>query len=79
VREAVRNAIDLEPVSVGSRRLLCRFSGKMRDRFKEMAMGANAGTRKKWKVFRILAILAMGIPPLLNSIGNPRLAGLSWS
>ncbi len=39
-------------------------------------MEANAGTRKKWTVFRSLAILAMGIPPLVNSIGNPRLAGL---
>ena len=39
-------------------------------------MGANAGTRKKWTVLRALAILAMGIPPLVNSLGNPRLAGL---
>jgi len=39
-------------------------------------MGANAGTRKKQTMFRVLAILAMGIPPLLNSLGNPRLAGL---
>jgi hypothetical protein len=39
-------------------------------------MEANARTRKKWKMFRILAILAMGIPPLVNSLGNPRLAGL---
>jgi len=48
----------------------------MRDQFKESALETSAGTRRKWKVFRILAILAMGIPPLLNSIGNPRLAGL---
>ena len=39
-------------------------------------MEANAGTRKKWMLLRVLAILAMGIPPVVNSIGNPRLAGL---
>jgi len=47
----------------------------MRDRFRRIAMGANAGT-KKWTVLRPLAVLAMGIPPLVNSLGNPRLAGL---
>jgi hypothetical protein len=32
--------------------------------------------RKKWTVFAALADLAMGVAPLVNSLGNPRLAGL---
>ena len=39
-------------------------------------MEAKSGTRKKWTKFAPLFVLAMGIPPLLNSIDNPRLAGL---
>ena len=40
------------------------------------AMDAKPGTRKKLTKFAPLFVLAMGIPPLLNSIDNPRLAGL---
>ena len=32
--------------------------------------------RKKRTVFAALAVLAMGVPPLVNSLDNPRLAGL---
>ena len=39
-------------------------------------MEAKPGTRKKRTVFATLAVLAMGIPPLVNSLDNPRLAGL---
>ena len=39
-------------------------------------MAANAGSRRKWTVFASLAVLAMGVPPLVNRLGNPRLAGL---
>jgi hypothetical protein len=39
-------------------------------------MEAKARTRKKRTVFVSLAVLAMGVPPLVNSLGNPRLAGL---
>jgi hypothetical protein len=39
-------------------------------------MDAKQGTRTKLTVFVSLAVLAMGIPPLVNSLGNPRLAGL---
>jgi hypothetical protein len=34
------------------------------------------GTRTKRTVFVSLAILALGVPPFVNSLGNPRLAGL---
>ena len=33
-------------------------------------------SRKKRTLLTALVILAMAFPPLLNSIGNPRLAGL---
>ena len=33
-------------------------------------------TRKKRTVFVALAFLALGFPPLVNSLDNPRLAGL---
>ena len=39
-------------------------------------MEAKPGTRKKRTVFATLAVLAMGIPPLVNSLDNPHLAGL---
>jgi hypothetical protein len=39
-------------------------------------MEAKAGTRKKRTVFVSLAVLAMRVAPLVNSLGNPRLAGL---
>ena len=39
------------------------------------AMEANAG-RKKRSGFASLAVLAIGIAPLVNSLDNPRLAGL---
>ena len=39
-------------------------------------MESKAGKRKKRTVFVSLAFLAMGFPPLVNSLGNPRLAGL---
>ena len=38
-------------------------------------MVENAG-RKKRTVLTALAFLAMAIPPVVNSVGNPRLAGL---
>ncbi len=39
------------------------------------AMNDKAG-RNKRSVFGALAVLAMGVPPFVNSLGNPRLAGL---
>jgi hypothetical protein len=39
-------------------------------------MDAKQGTRTKRTVFVSLGVLAMEIPPLANSLGNPRLAGL---
>jgi len=39
-------------------------------------MQAKPGTRNKRTVFATLAVLAMGIPPLVNSLDNLRLAGL---
>jgi hypothetical protein len=39
-------------------------------------MEPKPGTRKKRTVFAPLLILAFAIPPVVNSIGNPRLAGL---
>jgi hypothetical protein len=39
-------------------------------------MEAKGSTRNKRTVFAALAFWAMGIPPLVNSLGNPRLAGL---
>ena len=40
------------------------------------AVEAKASMRKKRTVFAALALLAMGVAPLVNSLGNPRLAGL---
>jgi hypothetical protein len=40
------------------------------------AVEARASTRTKRTVFAALALLAMGVPPLVNSLENPRLAGL---
>ncbi len=37
---------------------------------------AKASMRKKRTVFAALALLAMGVAPLVNSLENPRLAGL---
>lgn len=42
-------------------------------------MEAKQVSRKKWMRFAPFVVLAMGIPPLLNSIDNPRLAGLRGS
>ena len=39
-------------------------------------MEANASSRKRRTVFAPLLILAFAIPPVVNSVGNPRLAGL---
>jgi len=39
-------------------------------------MEAKPGTRKKWTKFAPFFVLAMAFPPLLNSLDNPRLAGL---
>lgn len=39
------------------------------------ALEGKAG-RKKRTVLGALAVLAMGVAPLVNSLGNPRLAGL---
>jgi hypothetical protein len=39
-------------------------------------MEAQASTRKKRTVFTALALLATGFPPFVNSLDNPRLAGL---
>jgi hypothetical protein len=39
-------------------------------------MEANARARKKRTVFAPLLILVFAIPPVVNSLGNPRLAGL---
>ena len=41
-----------------------------------LAVEAKASTRKKRTVFATLSVLAIGIAPLVNSLGNPRLAGL---
>ena len=49
----------------GKLRVLCLF-----------AMEVKASTRKKRTVFTAFLVLAMGVPPLVNSLGNPRLAGL---
>jgi hypothetical protein len=40
------------------------------------AMETTASGRKKWKWFAPLLPLACAIPPTINSIDNPRLAGL---
>lgn len=37
---------------------------------------AKASTRTKRTAFAALGFLAMGVPALVNSLGNPRLAGL---
>ncbi len=39
-------------------------------------MDANTRTRKTRTLFVYLAILAIGVAPLVNSFGNPRLAEL---
>jgi hypothetical protein len=39
-------------------------------------MEANLRARKKRTVFAPLLILVFAIPPVVNSLGNPRLAGL---
>lgn len=44
--------------------------------YTSLVMEAKLGTRRKRTVFASLAVLATGIPPLVNSLDNPRLAGL---
>ena len=39
-------------------------------------MTPQPGTRKKWTKFTPLVILAMAVPPFLNSLDNPRVAEL---
>lgn len=39
-------------------------------------MEAKPDTRKKLRKFAPLLVLAMAFPPLMNSLDNPRLAGL---
>jgi len=39
-------------------------------------MASQPGTRKKWIKFAPLLVLAMAFPPFLNSLDNPRVAGL---
>jgi hypothetical protein len=39
-------------------------------------MDAKPGSRKKRALFASLLLLVMAIPPVVNSIDNPRLAGL---
>jgi hypothetical protein len=46
------------------------------ERFGDMLFVVEAKGRKKRTVFAALAVLAMGVAPLVNSLGNPRLAGL---
>jgi hypothetical protein len=43
------------------------------------AVEAKTSMRKKRTVLVALALLAMAVPPLVNSLGNPRLAGLHGS
>ena len=39
-------------------------------------MAPQPGTHKKWTKFAPLFVLAMAFPPFLNSLDNPRVAGL---
>jgi hypothetical protein len=39
-------------------------------------MAPQPGSRSKWAKFAPLLVLAMAFPPFMNSLDNPRVAGL---
>ena len=51
-------------------------NGVIAERFGDMLFAVEARGRKKRTVLAALAILAMGFPPFVNSLDNPRLVGL---
>jgi hypothetical protein len=45
----------------------------------ELTLGQEAGRRRKARIFVGLLVLLSGVPPLVNAMGNPRVAILEAS